>query len=220
MSKSLNNSIIKYSTAKIIILIAMALVSLTNIFGVKAAGMSVLFGIGAFIAFKIIERRTFGECGLDIKSIKKTAKATIWIWIAIPSLLNVLVIVFAKLIMPDYITHVMSRSEIMLSVDRLPILIVQIMILAFAEEVAWRGFFQKQLQSFVPALPAIIGTSAIFALGHLTSGSVTIVAYDLAFVFINSLIYGFVFMKTNNVWLCTISHFLANFSAIIILFFL
>jgi uncharacterized protein len=91
---------------------------------------------------------------------------------AIPSLINVLVIVFAKLIIPDYITHVMSRSDIMLSFDRLPILIVQIIFLALAEEVAWRGFFQKQLQSILPALPAIIGTSVIFSLGHLTSGSV------------------------------------------------
>jgi hypothetical protein len=83
MSKSLNNSTIKYSTAKIIILIALALVSLTNIFGIKAAGMSVLFGIGAFIVFKIIERQTLSECGLDIKSIKNNRRiATIWIWIA------------------------------------------------------------------------------------------------------------------------------------------
>jgi uncharacterized protein len=220
MIKSFNDSTLKFSTAKIIILTAMALVSLTNIFGINAAGMSVLLGIGAFIIFKIIEKQTLRECGLDVKSIKKTAKAAIWIWVALPTIINVLVIFIAKLMIPDYISHVMSRSEIMLSFDKLSILIVQIVLFALAEEVAWRGFFQKQIQSIVPALPAIIGTSVIFSLGHLTSGSLMIVAYDLVFVFINSLIYGAVFKKTNNIWLCTISHFLANFSAVIILFFL
>jgi uncharacterized protein len=220
MIKSTDNSIKKHSTAKNIILMAMALVSLTNIFGIKAAGMSVLLGIGAFVVFKIIERQTLGECGLDVKSIKKTANATIWIWIALPTIINVLVIVFAKFMIPGYISHVVSRSETMLSFDKLPILIVQIVLFAFAEEVAWRGFFQKQIQSIVPALPAIIGTSLIFSLGHLANGNLIIVAYDLVFVFINSLIYGSIFKKTNNIWLCTVSHFLANVSAVIILFFL
>jgi membrane protease YdiL (CAAX protease family) len=220
MKTSFDNSIKKHSMAKIIVMTTMVLVSLTNIFGVAAAGMSVLIGVGAFIVFKIFEQQSFRECGLDLKSIKTTVNPTIWILIAMPTIINILVIVFAKLMLPEYITHVIARSESMLSADKLPLLLIQLIILAFVEEVAWRGFFQKQIQSFLPALPAILGTSAIFSLGHMASGSFMIVAYDLLFVFINSLIYGVVFKKTNNVWLSTISHLLANLSAVFILLFL
>ena len=220
MNKSLDHTAPNHRLAKTVALAAMALVSLTNLFGVPAAGMSVVLGIGAFLAFKIIEKQSFGACGLGIQSIKEAAKTSIWIWIAAPALINVLVIMLSKLILPDYIAHVMDRSEAMLSTELLPVLAVQIIAFAFAEEVAWRGFFQKRLQSMLPALPAILVTSALFSLGHLTSGSFGIVAYDLVFVWLNSILYGAVFKKTNNVWLSTLSHALANLTAVIILFVL
>jgi len=134
--------------------------------------------------------------------------------------MNFLVIILAKMILPDYIEHVVTRSGVMLNVSMLPILMVQLLIFALIEEIAWRGFFQKHLQSHLSVLPAIVITSVLFSLGHLSTGPLVIVAYDLLFVFVNSLIYGFIFSKTNNVWMSTVSHFIANTFAVIILFFL
>ncbi len=209
------------STAKVVVLVIMALVSLTNLFGISAAGISVILGIVSFFIFKRAEKQTFQECGLGFKSIGKAVKKpAIWLWIIMPSIMNFLVIIFAKLILPNYIEHVVSRSEIMLTVNNLPILIIQLLVFALGEEIAWRAFFQKKLQSFLPFAPTILISSALFSLGHLTSGSLIIVTYDLMFVFVNSLFYGIVFRKTNNVWVSAISHFAANFFAVIILFFL
>lgn len=209
------------STAKLVVLVIMALVSLTNLFGISAAGLSVILGIVALFVFKKVERQTFQECGLGFKSIGKAGKKpVIWLLIIMPSIINILVIILAKLILPNYIEHVVSRSEGMLTVSILPILIIQLLVFALGEEIAWRAFFQKQLQSFLPVAPTILISSALFSLGHLTSGSLIIVTYDLLFVFVNSLFYGIIFRKTNNVWMSTISHFAANLIAVIIMFFL
>jgi len=209
------------SAAKVAVLVLMALVSLTNLFGISAAGVSVILGIAAFFVFKIVERQTFQACGCDFKSMGKEAKRpAIWLWILMPTVMNFLVIFLAKLILPNYIEHVVSRSAAMLTVNTLPILIIQLFVFALGEEIAWRAFFQKQLQSFLSVAPTILISSALFSLGHLRSGSLIIVTYDVLFVFVNSLFYGFIFRKTDNVWMSTFSHFAANLFAVIILFFL
>ena len=211
----------RYRSAKVVVLIIMALVSLTNLFGIPAAGISVILGIAAFFIFKIVEKQTFQACGLDFKSIGKEARRpAIWLWILLPSVMNLLVIILAKLVLPNYIEHVVSRSAAMLTVETLPILILQLFVFALGEEIAWRGFFQRQFNSFLPVAPTIVITSILFSLGHLMSGSLIIVIYDLLFVFVNSLIYGFIFRKTNNAWMSAISHFAANLFAVIILFLL
>jgi membrane protease YdiL (CAAX protease family) len=215
------NSMKRNSVAKLVVLVIMALVSLTNLFGISAAGVSVILGIAAFFVFKKVEKQTFKECGLDFKSIGKEAKRpAIWPWILMPSVMNFLVIILAKLFLPNYIDHVVSRSATMLNVDTLLILIIQLLVFALGEEIAWRAFFQKHLQSFLPLTPALLISSVLFSLGHLTSGSLIIVTYDVLFIFINSLFYGIIFTKTNNAWMSAISHFTANFFAVIILFFL
>jgi len=208
-------------TAKVVVLAIMTAVSLTNLFGLKAAGISVILGIAAFLAFKIVEKQTFQECGSGFGTIGQALKSPgLWILIVLPSLMNVLVILLAGLILPRYLEHIASRSGEMLKVNDLPILMIQLLVFAIAEEIAWRAFFQRQVQSLIPVAPAILITSALFSLGHLSSGSPIIVAYDLLFVFVNSLFYGIVFKRTHCVWLSAAAHFAANLTAVIILFFL
>ena len=208
-------------TAYVIVLVIMAVVSLTNLFGLSAAGISVILGIVAFFVFRIIDKQTYQECGLGWKSLgEMVQRPAIWLWIILPSIMNLLVIILAKLILPNYIEHIASRSEEMLAVKNLPVLLIQLLVFAAGEEIAWRAFFQKQLNTILPAIPTIMITSALFTLGHLTSGSLIIVSYDLLFVFVNSLIYGVIFCKTNNVWMSAASHFAANLLAVIILFIL
>ena len=208
-------------TEKVIVLSVIALISLTNLVGISAAGISVVLGVLAFFVFVRFEKISIQESELSIKSIRdKAKKSNLWLWIVMPTIMNFLVIFFAKLFMPDYIEHVISRSEGMLSVSILPYLIAQLLLLALLEEIAWRGFFQKQLNTFLSFTPTLLISSVLFSLGHLTSGSLVIVIYDLVFVFVNSLFYGMIFKKTNNIWFNTLSHFIANLFAVIILFLL
>ena len=195
----------RLSTIKAVVLAFMALVSLTNLFGLSAAGISVIIGVIAYFVLMRLEKKTLSAYGLDFRAIGKTIrKPSLVFWMILPTIMNFLVLFLASLILPTYVDHVVSRSEGMLSVNILPTLIIQLLVLALGEEIAWRGVFQKQLNGFIAFVPALAVTSVLFSLGHLTSGALEIVAYDVLFIFVNSLIYGYLFKKTHNVWISTV----------------
>lgn len=207
-------------TSKIAIIL-MAILSFANLFGLSIAGMSVIIGIVFFFINKTLEKQPFKNSGLDIKSIGISLRSKkIWLWILLPLIMDAVSITIAKLFLPGYIDHVLARTEIFVSFDKMIVMVVQLAVLALGEEIAWRAFFQKQLSRVFPIMPVILISSVLFALGHLTDGNAVIVIYDIFFVFINSILYGIIFNKSNNAWVSAISHFIANLFSVIILVFL
>jgi uncharacterized protein len=201
-----------------IAIIVMTILSFSNLFGLHIAGISVLIGILFFFVSKAIEKKPFTDSGLDINSLGSGLKNhTIWLWIALPLIMDAVSITFAKLFIPGYIEHVLARTDIFLSLDKAILMVCQLAVLALGEEIAWRAFFQKQLSRVIPMMPAILITSVLFALGHLTTGNSFVVMYDISFVFINSILYGIVFHKSNNAYVSAMSHFIANLFSVIIL---
>ncbi|WP_370868735.1 type II CAAX prenyl endopeptidase Rce1 family protein [uncultured Dubosiella sp.] len=61
-------------------------------------------------------------------------------------------------------------------------------------------------------------SSLAFAFGHLASGNLWLVAYDVAGVFVDSLIYSMIYYKTSNCVMSTLAHLLANAISIAALF--
>lgn len=205
----------------IIAMIAMGAISFTNLFGLPVAGISVFIGVIFFFINKGMIKQGFDRSGLDFNAIRTNLKVrSIWFWIAMPLVMDAVSITIGKLFLPEYINHVISRAVPFISIDKVILLLVQLAVLALGEEIAWRAFFQKQFQKVLPIAPVLIISSIFFSIGHITDGSLAIVAFDIFFVFINSILYGVIFHKTNNAWISTISHFTANLFSIIILLFL
>lgn len=199
----------------------MTAVSFTNFLGFSIAGISIIIGIAFFFINSKLEKNVSADTGLNAKAIGTSLKnKTIYFWIVLPLILNVVCIVLAKLILPEYIEHLYGRTEFVVSLDKIMFLVLQLAILALGEEIAWRAFFQKQLSKALPIIPTLIVTSIIFAFGHIVDGSLIVVAYDIFFIFINSVLYGVIFYKTNNAWISAISHFIANLFSIILISFL
>ena len=113
-------------------------------------------------------------------------------------------------------THLKGRTGF-LSFDALVVLVVQLMISALGEEIAWRAFFQKQTSKMIPFIPSLIISSALFSLCHFTPASVAVVVYDLIFIFINAVIYGLIFRRTDNACVSAIAHFLANMLGVVMI---
>ncbi|HCJ57999.1 MAG TPA: hypothetical protein DHV55_12055 [Clostridiaceae bacterium] len=202
-------------------IIIMAVVSLSNLFGFYVAGISVCIGVVFFFVTKFIEKQPFRDSGLDMEQIGANFKdRKIWFWVALPLIMDAVSILISKLFLPEYIDHVVSRTGIFVSFDKSILLVFQLAFLALGEEIAWRAFFQKQLSKALPMMPVLLISSVLFALGHLREGNALIVAYDIFFVFINSILYGIIFYKSNNAWVSGISHFIANLFSVIVLIFL
>lgn len=208
----------------LVIIIIMSILSVLSIFDFNLkevkfnlAGVALSIGIVMYFA---IEKYGIPENLLDLDEFFTTLKdSKIIVLILLPLLTNIISFIIAKLFVPDFVEHLRSRTSF-LSTNQIPLLIIQLLIMAIGEEIAWRGFFQNQLTKFISFLPSLIISSLLFALCHCTKGSLLVVIYDLFFIFINAMLYGFIFKKANNIFTSSIAHFIANLFGIIIIFFL
>lgn len=204
----------------LVAMVVMTIVSFSNFWGFGIAGISVIFGIAFFFINRALEKSATSDNGLNVKAIGTNLKdKSIWFWIVLPLVMNVVCFILATLFLPEFIEHIYDRTEFMVSLDKLLLPVLQLAILALGEEIAWRGFFQKQLSKWLPIIPTLLLTSILFSLGHLAVGNNVVVSYDIFFIFINSVLYGVVFYKTNNAWISAISHFIANLFVVIAISF-
>jgi len=196
----------------------MTLLSFSNLFGIMAAGSTVIIGIVAFFVDKKIRKQAFAGSGLDFKTFGQNLKnRTIWLWIAMPLIMNIICLLLSKLLFPQYLDHVFKRTATVLTNDKIILLVIELLLLSLGEEIAWRAFYFNRIRNIIPATPALIFSSMLFAISHIQSGDFMIVAYDVLFVFINCIFYGIVFKKTNNSCISWISHFAANLFAVVVL---
>lgn len=202
-----------------LVLIAMVIISFTNLFGLPAAGISNILGVIFFFVAKAAEKRPFAGSGLDITALGQNLKErSIWFWLVMPIVMDGVSIMLARLFLPEYIDHVVARAGIFVSYDApILLLLLQLIFLALGEEIAWRAFFQKELCKVLPLTPVLLISSVLFGIGHLVSGNLAVVVFDVFFVFVNSILYGIIFHKTQNAWASGLSHFAANLFSIIVL---
>lgn len=199
----------KISSAALVI---MAAVSFSFLIGWNVAGLSVIIGIVCFI----LNRKRYADRSLSAREAGRQLKSgSVWLWILLPLFMNGLSVGASVYVVPAYSEHLHDRITLMVAEVPLAVLVLQIALLALGEEIAWRGFFQKHLRRLISVWPAILLTSLIFAFGHAASGEIALVAYDLVFIFINSMLYGFIYHKTSNLWLSTAAHFIANLAVIL-----
>lgn len=211
----MTNNAAKIKRLSLAMLILMAGLSISSLFNLGIAGNSVIVGVVWFFIDK--GKHPWENSGLDEKAIRKNLSGIkIWLWILLPTMLNFAANGLSTLIMPEFLGHILSRTGHMLSFDKILILLVQLVVAAIGEEIAWRAFFQKQVSKIMPPAIAIVITSVLFSLGHLSSGELPVVIYDLIFVALNSVVYGIVFQKTNNAWISALSHLIANATSILV----
>lgn len=205
----------KLQTAVILLAAIMAVLSFTNLLNLqlngeplKLAGLSVIVGIIAYFATRTTNENK--NDGLNIKAVADSLKdKKIILLVFLSPIMNVICFTVAKFCLPEHIEHLQARAGFLDS-SQLPKLILELGVLALGEEIAWRAFFQKQISKIMPLIPSLILTSALFSIGHFNFGTPLIVLYDLLFIFIDSMIYGLIFRKTDNAWCSFIAHFLAN----------
>ena len=173
------------------------------------SGLAIIFSI----VYIVNERRKTKNGGSVLTFHWAKTKEDIrkyWWLILLPFVSVIGQIVFAYFALPTFHEHVLERVEPMLQMGTIVILIPQLLLLAFGEELAFRGFAQEKLSNVINPRVAIIAVSFLFAVAHLSAGTAGVVMYDISFVFIDSLLYGVLFLKTRNVYITTLAHFLAN----------
>ena len=142
-----------------------------------------------------------------------------WWLILLPVVLCIVSISLLKFVLPEVY---LSLSDIkpILSFDKSFLQIPKLLILAFVEEITFRGFFQAKICNIIKPIWAIIITSLFFVIATFSAGSTSGLIYIMFFIFIDNIIYGVIYQNTKNIYSCTISHFLANVISTFILLFI
>lgn len=196
----------------------MILITMTKMVpSTSMAGYSVLVGIAFFFIAEAVEKTSDVESGLRFKTFMSDIRKP---WVIPLALLPILTAV-ATLVVGDLLfkggfsAHVIGRTSSMLSFDKVALLVFQVVLAAFGEEIAWRGFFIGRSMKVFPFWLCAIVSSVLFAAGHIAVGNFGLVFYDVATIFIDSIIYALIFKKTGNCLISTVSHILCNAAGIV-----
>ena len=211
----------------LVAMLLMAIFSVASLFNlslgeknISLASFTLIVGIPMyFIAWRTEKTEGCSDV-LDIKAIPNALKDKNVIFLLLmPIVMNAICNIIAKLVIPEFIQHLITRTDF-LTMSKILLLLIELVIAALGEEIAWRAFFQNQLTKAIPFVPSLIISSALFAICHCTQGEMAVVLYDLLFVFINALFYGMLFKKTNNAFVSALAHFLANLFGIVFILLL
>lgn len=199
----------------------MILLTLTKVVpSSKIAGYSVFAGIVFFFITEVVSKTRGLKSGLRFNTIAADFKKPgVVIWTLLPGASGILLIVVGNLIFgEDFIAHLTGRTNLMLSFDNIALLIGQVVIAAFGEEIAYRGFFLGKGLKIFPFWICAAVSSAVFAAGHISPGNTVIVVYDIISVFIDSLIFSMVYQKSGNCIISTFSHIFGNTISLVAVF--
>ncbi len=182
----------------------------------QIAGYSVFVGIACFFIVEAVTKARGAESGLRFQTVLEDIKKPgVLLWMLLPIVSAIATLVVGDLMFSgSFASHVVGRTSSMLAFDKLPLLICQVSIAALGEEIAFRGFFVGKAMKLVPFWPCAVVSSLVFAVGHIAVGNVGLVVYDVAAVFIDSIIYAVIYRKSGNCLVCTISHILCNAAGI------
>lgn len=188
----------------------------------KIAGYSVFVGIAFFFLTEAAAKTQNSESGLRFDTIVADLKKPgVLLWLLLPSVSGIATLVVGDLFFSgEFVAHVVGRTSLFLSYDKIALMIGQVIIAAFGEEIAYRGFFLGKSAKIFPVWVCAAVSSLVFAVGHIAAGNIGIVAYDIATVFIDSLIFSVVYLKSGNCVISTFSHILGNAISIMAVFFI
>ncbi|EIJ80189.1 CAAX amino terminal protease family protein [Bacillus methanolicus PB1] len=173
-----------------------------------------LFGILP-IVYYFVERKIRGRSrennGFNFANLLHDIKKS-WVWVLLVGIVfQILYVIIYKNYFPEIFAHVLARAPVIKTFDVK--LVITLFILALGEEITFRGLVQERLQWVMKPHYAIVLTSIIFALMHISPGEPKLVALDLTTIFIDSVIFGIIFYKTKRIYASWIAHALANIAA-------
>lgn len=184
------------------------------------ASYSVFVGIAFFFLTEAVSKTPNAESGLRFNTIvEDIKKPNVIAWALLPSVSGIVTLVVGNLIFSgEFVAHVIGRTSSILSFDKTVLLVGQVIIAAFAEEIAYRGFFLGKGMKIFPFWFCAVVSSLTFTAGHIATGNIGVILYDVAAVFIDSLVFSVIYHKSGNCVISTFSHILGNAISLVAVF--
>jgi membrane protease YdiL (CAAX protease family) len=194
-------------------LIETILVSFVAIAGIlcipQAKTIFVLLPPAYLLIERHVRKHTWAELGFKFASFWGDMRAN-WFWVLLVGVIaQPLTVVLAKTFVPTYLEHVISRLPFPQDINWF----VLVPLLAFsliAEELTFRSLIQGRLTPFVGKTGAILLASLLFGIAHFSPGAFVLVFLDIAGIFIDSILYGIIYARGNNLIVTWFAHLLGD----------
>lgn len=199
----------------------MTLLVLTKVVSTSQLAQYAMFvGLAFFFIVESVAKTPDDESNLRFKTFYvDLKKPDVLLWTLLPIVTSIGSIILSNFIFGDqYVNHVLERTSDIFSFDKVLLLILQLIFPAFAEEIAFRGFFIGKGMKLFPYWLCAVVSSAVFAAAHIAVGNFGVVVFDIVGIFIDGLIYAAIFKKTQNCLISTIAHILCNVSGFAFVF--
>lgn len=170
--------------------------------------LAVLLPAAYFLFERRMRKRSWAESGFNLRAYPRDLLSNLGLVLLVGAGTQALAILGSYLFLPEFSAHIVERLPF--GVQSIPAVVISLLLATLGEEVVFRALFQKRLSDFLSLPAAIAVTSAVFALMHFSPGPAAVVAADLAFIFLDSLIYGLIFARSNNAFVAWSAHFLAD----------
>lgn len=165
------------------------------------------------VAYLLIERRlrhrTWGDLGFNFRTFGADLRANWLLFVLTGFLIQPLTVLWAKAYFPEFLAHVQARLPFESGIGwgvLLPLLAVSLI----GEEMTYRTLIQGRLTPFI-GIPAAVGVaSLLFGLAHLAPGAGLVVLTDIGLIVIDSILYGAMFARRNNLWVVWLAHLLGD----------
>ena len=178
---------------------------------ILAAAVIHIAGLACFFIIEGIEKTPDSESGLSFKRFFSDLKKPG----VIPLIFFMLLLSPAEMLLSRavfgsaYIDHVLGRVNVP-GLDQLPLLLVNQIVSVLGEEIEFRAFFVGKGMKRFPFWPVAITSAVLFAAAHFTVGPAGVVAWDLAGIFIDAILFAILYRRTGNCLISFIPHFLNN----------
>jgi membrane protease YdiL (CAAX protease family) len=172
------------------------------------------------VVYLLIERRlrhrTWGDLGFNFRTFGADLRTNGLLFVLMGFLIQPLTALWAKAFFPEFLAHVQARLPFESGIGwgvLLPLLAVSLI----GEEMTYRTLIQGRLMSFI-GIPAAVGVaSLLFGLAHFAPGSGLVVLTDIGLIIIDSILYGAMFARRNNLWVVWLAHLLGDIGGLLVL---
>jgi len=173
------------------------------------------------IAYLLIERRirhrTWTDLGFRFKTLWSDLR-TNWFWFVLAGIISQPVwFLIERAVAPGIVDHIIERLPFPPTASGLLVYAIPLAIVLLGEEMTHRTLIQGRLTSFIGTTAAITVASLVFGLSHYSAGSFAVVTLDISSIVFDSILFGIIYARSNNLIVCWAAHLLGDILGLVLL---
>ena len=175
------------------------------------------------IVYLLVERRqrhrSWADLGFKLNTFWVDLQAN-WFWFVLVGIISQPVwLLIERAIDPEIIDHIIERLPFPATAGGLLVYVIPLAFALIGEELTHRTLIQGRLTPFIGATAAILVASLVFGISHYSPGPFAIVAVDISSIVFDSILFGIIYARSNNLIVSWAAHLLGDILGLVCLIF-